>query len=406
MQLMGAFPALSLALAGLLVLTSSMQPASRRGLAMALVALALVVGIAGLAAVGKAEISAPRSGKNSWLLWCLLGVLLFLHAGFAISLIRAHDNDATGQGEFSISDPRRIDCYTFQRDAAKDLTQGGNPYGATRANIYDPTETKLYYGPGLVVNGRVQVGFQYPPVTLLCALGGYLAGDVRYGYIAVTMLSALFAFAMAPDKRGLCLAAFILLSPATQFVEARSWTESLVWMLLCATVYAAVKRPRWLPLALGLFLASKQYNFLALPLVGLPVQPFTWKGYWKLLGLSLAVAVATVLPFAVLNFGALWHDLVLFHLQQPLRPDAFSFAILFPLYMKIGPLLLLAFIVWILRRGPHRAGVFAAAYGIALLLFVSGSKQAFPNYYFLIAQSLLLAATALWPAAQPRIAQC
>jgi hypothetical protein len=153
-----------------------------------------------------------------------------------------------------------------------------------------------------------------------------------------------------------------------------------------------------LPLALGLFLASKQYNFLALPFLGYLLQPFTRKAYWKLFGASLAVAMATVLPFAIWNFHALWHDLVLFHLAQPVRQDALSFAIPFPLFMKLGPLLLLAFIVWGARRGSLQPAIFAVAYGMALLLFFSTSKQAFLNYYFLIAQAFLLAATALWPA--------
>ena len=83
-------------------------------------------------------------------------------------------------------------------------------------------------------------------------------------------------------------------------------------MLLCATAYTAARRPRWLPLALGLFLASKQYNFLALPFIGYLVQPFSWKAYWKLLVLSLGIALATFLPFAIWNFRALWHDLVCF----------------------------------------------------------------------------------------------
>jgi hypothetical protein len=201
---------------------------------------------------------------------------------------------------------------------------------------------------------------------------------------------------------GLCLAAYLLLNPLTFIVEEHCWTEPLVWMLLCATFYAAIERPRWLALALGLFLASKQYNFLALPLVGILLRPFAWKACWRLLGASLAVAVATLLPFALLNFAALWHDLVLFHLAQPLRQDALSFAVAFPPYMKIGLLLLLVFLAWIARRGIDRTSLFPAAFGMALLLFVSAGKQAFMNYYLLIGQSLLLAAAALWPATTAR----
>jgi hypothetical protein len=41
-----------------------------------------------------------------------------------------------------------------------------------------------------------------------------------------------------------------------------------------------------------------------------------------------------------------------------------------------------------------RAGIFAAGYALALLLFVATGKQAAGNYYFLVTHALLLAAVA------------
>ncbi len=161
-----------------------------------------------------------------------------------------------------------------------------------------------------------------------------------------------------PDRRGLGLTVILLFNPITFFIEAFSWTEPLVWMLLCATFYTALKKPKWLPLALGLFLASKQYNVLALPFLGYWLQDFEWRAYWRLVAGSLAVAVATVLPFALWNFHALWHDLVWFHLAQPMRHDELGFAAIFPLAMKIGPLLLLAFTASALLRRVHRPELF------------------------------------------------
>jgi hypothetical protein len=63
--------------------------------------------------------------------------------------------------------------------------------------------------------------------------------------------------------------------------------------------------------------------------------------------------------------------------------------------LKIGPLLLVAFIVWALRVRRRYAAMFAAAYGVALLLFVLTSKQAFANYFFLIGQAFFLTVAAL-----------
>lgn len=357
---------------------------------LAILAMAILLGISGIAAASREVASERATVRIPQRSWWILAALLMLHAGIA--------------GRIALSAPPHVDCYTFERDAAESMLHGVDPFGSTHADIYDAPGTSNFYGPGVVVDGRVQVGLQYPPLTLLCLVPGYLLGDIRFGFVLAILLSGILVFAVAPNSRGPWLAGFLLLNPLTFFVEYQCWTESLVWVLLCATVYTAVKRPRWLPLALGLFLASKQYNVLALPFIGLLVSPFTWRRYWGLLGSSLAIAAATVLPFALWNFRALWHDLVLFHLAQPFRHDAISFAVPFPLALKMGPLLLAGFVAWVTWRGTHHAAMFAAAFGLALLLFFSTSKQAFLNYHFLIWQALLLAA-AIWPATDSRHAE-
>lgn len=352
--------------------------------------IAIVLSIIAFARPVQVDNSAAQVHVATSQLWLILIALILIHCSSAILFCNP-------------GSMVKIDTFTFQRDACKSLLQGIDPYGTTQANIYDPYHTTLFYGPGIVVNGRVQVGFQYPPLTLLWALPGYLLGDVRYSYILAVIISALFSFAIYPSARGLWIVAVLLLSPFTLSVEKLCWTEPLVLMTLSATVYAAVKKRWWLPIALGLFLATKQYNFLALPLIGYFIHPFQWKAYWKLTGLSLAVGAATVLPFAIWNFRGLWHDLVLFHLAQPFRNDGVSFAVPFPLMMKIGPVLLVAFIAWAARGGRRNAAMFAAAYAVAMLLFVSTSKQAAANYYFLIGQAFFLAVAAL--PANPKISR-
>jgi hypothetical protein len=325
------------------------------------------------------ESSAPRATLMPWLAFT---ALLVVHVGFALLYF--------GQGH----DPL-IDTFTFQRDACGSLLRGENPFGTTQANVFDPYHTALFYGEGMVVNGRVQVGFQYPPLTLLWVMPGYLLGGVRYSYILAVIVTALFWFLLCPTTRGLWLVAALFLSPVTFLVEYLCWTEPLVLMTLSVSVYAAVKKKWWLPIALGIFLGSKQYNFLALPLIGLLIRPFNWKEYWKLTGQSVGVAVLTVLPFALWNFRGLWHDLVLFHLAQPFRSDAISFAVPFPWMLKVGPLLVVALIVSAVRAAKPRPAIFTATYSLSLLLFVCTNKQAFMNYYFLIGNTFLLAVAAL-----------
>ena len=343
--------------------------------------IAAVISIAGIAWLPKREPSL-ESVRGTRRLWLKLAGLILAHCFLALS----YNKHIPGND---------IDTFTFQRDACKSLLQGVDPYGTTQANIFDAIHTKLFFGPGMVVNGRVQVGFQYPPLTLLWVLPGYLLGDVRYSYILAVVISALLSFTIRPDARGLLIVSILLFSPLTLMVENRCWTEPLVLMTLSAVVYVAVKKRRWLPLALGLFLATKQYNFLALPFMGCFVVPFNWKAYWKLTGQALAVGAATALPFVCWNFQGMWHDLVLFHLAQPFRQDALSFAVPFPFMLKVGPVLLVAFIVWALRSRSRSATMFVAGYGVSLMLFVLTSKQAFANYYFLIGQTLLLAVSAM-----------
>lgn len=345
--------------------------------------LAIAFGIGAIARSTKTqpaeEETAHRISATSRPRRLILAALILLHAVVAIVICR-HWLPV-------------IDTYTFQRDACRNLLHGIDPFGTTQADIYGSRYN--FYGPGMVINGRVQVGFQYPPLTLFWALPGYFLGDVRYSYILAVMISAGLLFAMVPNSRSLYIAALLLLNPLTFFVEIMCWTEPLVLLTLSATLYAALKKHWWLPIVLGLFLASKQYNVLALPFLAGLVQPFQWKSFCKLVGGAILVAGATVLPFALWNFPGLWRDLVLFHMAQPFRPQSLSFAVPYPIFLKIGPVLLLLFVVWATMKRMRNPAMFAAGYAVSLLLLFSTSKQAFCNYYFLIAQALLLGVSAL-----------
>jgi hypothetical protein len=57
--------------------------------------------------------------------------------------------------------------------------------------------------------------------------------------------------------------------------------------------------------------------------------------------------------------------------------------------------MVLALIIWLIRTGQKNAATFSAAYGLVLLLFFVTSKQAFLNYYLLIASALFLAVASL-----------
>ena len=359
---------------------------------LGMLSLAVVLATAALVLPASGKLPQNRVRGTGGLLWLAFALLVLVHLLLTFLIVRP-------------GTARHIDVYTFQRDACGNLLRGIDPFGATQTDIYDARESLLNYAPGLAVGGRVLEGFQYTPLTLFWALPGYLLGDVRISYIFAVIVSAWLLFALRSDHRGLGIASILLFSPLTFLVELDCFTEPLVYLTLCATIYAAVKKRWWLPIVLGLFLASKQYNLLALPLIAYFVRPFQSKAYWKLAGLSLMTAAATILPFVVWNPRALWHDMVLFHLRQPYRLDSLSFAVPFPWIMKLGPLLVLAFVVWALRAGNRSAATFPAVYGVVLLLFFFTSKQAFPNYYFLAGQAFFLSIAALPPAKEVKDAE-
>ena len=79
-----------------------------------------------------------------------------------------------------------------------------------------------------------------------------------------------------------------------------------------------------------------------------------------------------------------------------MRNDFVSFAVVSPLAVKIGPILVLVFLICALAFRARRVEMFPAAYATALLLYVATNKAAF-NYYFLIWQCFFLSGVALWP---------
>jgi hypothetical protein len=120
------------------------------------------------------------------------------------------------------------------------------------------------------------------------------------------------------------------------------------------------------------------------------------------------------LPLVLWNFPAFWHSAVAVQLKQPFRDDALSFLSLFYRTTGVAPPAWIAFVTLFgvqalgLWRSPRTAGGFAAAVAASLLAFFAFNKQAFANYYFLVACAFAcaLAATELRsPAAEVTVDQ-
>lgn len=307
------------------------------------------------------------------------------------------------------------DFYLFQRDASAALLHGANPYAITFPNIYG--DNSPFYGPGLSVGGRLQFGYVYMPLTLLMALPGYLLGDLRFSHLASVALAAALIAALRPGRISFLAAALLLFTPTNLFVVKMGWVENFVVLTLAATLFCVLRRPRFLPLALGLLLASKQYIVLALPLMLLLWPRSAWRDQArKSLVRASGWALLVTLPLALWDAAAFWKSVVALQTRQPFRDDSLSYLALLKHAGFEPPSALIAFALlpplmfWMLRRlapslapadAARRARVgadvtqsdvtqsdapaaFAAALGLLFLFFFAFNKQAFVNYYFFV----------------------
>lgn len=302
-----------------------------------------------------------------------------------------------------------IDVFTIQQLGAAHLLAGTDPYAVSYPNLYGASESLTYFGAAQTTLRC----YPYPPLSLLFATAGFwLGGDVRVAFLALQLLTGLLLYAMVRRRAGataLGLCALHLLNPRGLFLLEQAWTEPLlmagvtIWTALLLGAPRASRRAELLQgLGLGLLLAAKQYAVLLLPLALAPRLRPGWPRAARLRSAGIAVGLCGlgVLPFLLWHPRALIEDLVLFQLRQPFRPDALTLPALAHVVTGLrapGALAILGAAVsffWILPRLPQKpAGVlFGAAVGC--FAFFATAKQAFCNYYSLVAVLLLCTAAA------------
>jgi hypothetical protein len=279
-----------------------------------------------------------------------------------------------------------IDVYLFQRDAIAALRDGVNPYGLTFPNIYNDA---AFYGPGLSVDGRLQFGFPYLPLSLLLAMPGHLvAGDHRYGQLVALELAAILMAFTRPNGFGALAAALFLTTPRIFFVLEQAWTEPFVVFGLAVVVFFACRYVRAVPWLFGGFVALKQYLALAIPATVLLVRHP--REALRLIAAASVVASALTLPFILWNPGAFWKSVVALQFYQPFRPDALSYLSWWALRGHPQPAGTISFIAAAIAAGislwrlPRTPAGFAAAIALTFFAFFAFNKQAFCNYYFFV----------------------
>jgi hypothetical protein len=251
--------------------------------------------------------------------------------------------------------------------------------------------------------------FAYPPEVVCCnCISWELFGDVRAVWAIFDVLAALMMYFVArrfnPGAEGarLCelLPLTFLFLPRSVFVIEQSWTEPLVAVTMGAFVLAVASgRGSMLTGALlGLWLGSKQYVVLAIPAVLKlrRLRPLAWV-------YAIAMGLALLLPFAIWDFHAMMESILYFFLKSDARGDALSLyglAVLLGISPSAGwisvavAILWIAGIAWFARKMPRNlSGMLFATAGTWIFFFALG-KQAFANYGYLVAFTLLLAVAA------------
>ena len=304
------------------------------------------------------------------------------------------------------------DVLMSQQKACHYLARGVNPYTARYPNIYG-VNTPLY-APGMVdADNNLRFGFGYPPLSLLMMLPAYLITcDIRYGLAAALAVSAVLIGLAVEGRLGVLAAAAMLAAPQWTRMLKFGWIEPVMLLNFSLMMFCACRWRRGLPWALGLFLATKQYSILALPLFPLLFDSrIDGKGWPKSLFKTAIVLAVINGPFFLWNPAAFVQSLVTAHFMQSFRPDALSFTAwiyrhsggwVLPMWVAL-PAIFIATgeSLW---RGVRSPAGFAAAMTLVLLVFFAFNKQAFCNYYyFMIAAAWWSVAAAKLPMSQSAV---
>lgn len=292
-----------------------------------------------------------------------------------------------------------IDVHVFHRDAIAALRNGIDPYGITFRNIY---LDDVFYGQGLSVDGRLQFGFPYFPLSLLTAMPGQLlAGDHRYSQLVAMELAAILMAFARPAGFGPTAAVLYLTTPRIFFVLEQSWTEPFVVLGLAAVVFAACRHSRAVPWLFGAFIALKQYLVFALPAALMLLKwPLDRSPLLRWFGKAALVGAVVTLPFVAWNPAAFWHSVVMLQLHQPFRPEALSFLAWWASRGHEQPPTVIAFVAMAIgyaismRRLPRTPAGFSAVVAVTFFSFFAFNKQAFCNYYFFVVGALAVSLAA------------
>ena len=291
----------------------------------------------------------------------------------------------------------KIDVFVFHQASAQALLSGENPYTAKVPNIYGDLD---YYGAELVdEQAYLTIGNPYPPLTIYISTLGYLlGGDVRYSHLLVFVLSgAIIAFLHAGREAKLAAYLFLFM-PRAFFVLEQGWTELILVFFLAIIIFCAKQYPKFLPIALGLLFASKQYLLFVLPISLLfAANKTSWRSLFNFYGWMGGTMVAVTAPLALWDLHAFLWNVGAAQWYTPFRPDALSYLALYARVFDKTPSVMISFLalavalVLVWRFVPRTPTGFALSLAWCMAIFLAFNKQAFCNYYFLVVGAIFCA---------------
>jgi hypothetical protein len=293
--------------------------------------------------------------------------------------------------------PPPIDVYHFIDEGARCILNGQNPYTHLYPQVYPAEKIKEFYG---ALSGAADgIAFQpYMPLALLLSALGALLGDIRIVTIAAFALTPIVFYLILrescpamDDRKKRLLAMAPLCFPIQGHFLFQAWNDVLPGLFFTLFILFTLRKTPLLAYAsLAVMIGLKQYTaFFVLPMLFL----VNLRDYKLYLAMFLFLAV----PLALFGFAdahGLVKGLVVFHLNQPFRPDSLSLAAFLYTIFNIrifnpapyfGILLStnLAFLFLKKDKTSDYAGAVFSSY-ILFSLFLILSKQSFANYYYLL----------------------
>ncbi len=275
-----------------------------------------------------------------------------------------------------------IDVYDYLKKGALGFLSLQNPYSMTYQKLYmDVTPDFYSYLPGMIIVTSPFV---------------FLFDDPRYTFIAAEILAAILVYRLKKDSRNREIFSLLLLvNPVSAYMIEQSYTEPLLLFYLVLLIWAFTEKKILLASFItGLAMATKQYFFLVLPVLLRLISSST--KIFVFAFQAILFALIFIIPFFFWNKEDFIHDAILLQYNFPPRYEGLSFfSFLYHLFgfeynfiYSFVVIFFLLVIIYLQKKISISRFYFLTSFIFFIVFFFN--KWAFINYYYLIAQTLLL----------------